>query len=56
MKYIWLLMPCLIAIAVPIYNAIEPKLMGFPLFFWFQLGLIPASSIFIFLAYLGDKQ
>jgi hypothetical protein len=56
MKYVWLIIPCLIAIAVPIYNSVEPKLAGFPLFFCLQLGLIPVSSIFILLAYLWDKQ
>lgn len=56
MKYIWLLIPCIAAIATPLYNAIEPKLFGIPLFFWFQLGLIPVSSLFILMAYFGDEQ
>jgi hypothetical protein len=56
MKYLWLLIPCIWAIATPLYNAIEPKLFGMPFFFWFQLGLIPVSSLFILLTYLGDKR
>ena len=56
MKYIWLLIPCIIAVATPFYNAIDPKLAGIPLFFWFQLVMVPLSAFFIFLAYRGDKQ
>jgi hypothetical protein len=56
MKYLLLLIPCLLAIAVPLYNAIEPKAFGFPFFFWFQLLLIPVSSLFILFAFLGDKE
>jgi hypothetical protein len=55
-KYLWLIIPCLIAVAVPFYNTIEPKLSGVPFFFWFQLGLIPVSAFFIFLAYIGDRS
>jgi hypothetical protein len=56
MRYLWLLIPCILAIAVPLYNMIDPKLFGIPFFFWFQLALIPFSSLFILLFYLGDKQ
>jgi hypothetical protein len=56
MKYLWLLIPCILAIAVPLYNTIEPRLFGIPFFFWLQLVLIPLSSLFILFAYLGDKK
>src|SRR5205809_310495 len=38
MKYVYLIIPCVIALATPLYNSIEPRLFGFPFFFWFQLG------------------
>jgi hypothetical protein len=50
MKYILLIVPCLIALATPFYNSIEPSLAGIPFFYWFQLVLIPISAICIFLA------
>ena len=50
MRYLLLLIPCLAAIATPWYNMIEPRLFGFPFFYWFTLALIPISSLFIYLA------
>ncbi len=50
MKYIMLLIPCVLALATPFYNSIEPTLFGFPFFYWFNLLLVPVSVIFIFAA------
>lgn len=52
MRYILLLIPCVLALAVPFYNVIEPRAFGFPFFFWFNLVLIPISMVFI---YAADK-
>jgi hypothetical protein len=49
-KYIMLLIPCVLALATPFYNSIEPTLFGFPFFYWFNLLLVPVSVIFIFAA------
>jgi hypothetical protein len=56
LKYLLLIIPCVAALAVPFYNAIEPKLFGIPFFFWSQLVLVPVSALFILAAYLGEKQ
>ncbi len=57
MKYILLLIPCVAALAVPLYNSVEPQLFGFPLFYWFNLLLIPVSMLFIYAAdKVGDPQ
>ena len=50
MKYILLLIPCLLAVATPFYNSIEPQLFGFPFFYWFNLLLVPISVLFIYAA------
>jgi hypothetical protein len=50
MKYILLFAPCVIALAAPLYNAIDPALAGVPLFYWLQLLLIPVSAVCIYLA------
>lgn len=47
MKLLLLLVPCLLALWVPLYNSVEPALFGIPFFFWFQLALIPVSALMI---------
>ena len=54
MKYLLLLIPCVLALWVPFYNTTEPQLFGFPLFYWFQMVMIPISAGFIYFAYRGD--
>ncbi|GAA3845887.1 hypothetical protein GCM10022226_81650 [Sphaerisporangium flaviroseum] len=37
----WLLLvPIVIPLLTPLYNAEEPRLFGFPLFYWLQLAFI----------------
>jgi hypothetical protein len=50
MKYILLLIPCVAALATPFYNSVEPRLVGLPFFYWFNLVLIPVSVAFIYAA------
>ena len=50
MKYLLLGVPCLLAIAVPLFNMRAPDLIGIPFFYWFQLLLVPVSAIAIFAA------
>jgi hypothetical protein len=53
----WLL---IIPIAVPLisalFNAIEPKLFGFPLFYWLQLAFIGLGVITTTLVYQMTKR
>ena len=56
MKWLFLILPCVAALSVPVYNTIEPKLWGIPAFFWIQLLLVPLSAVFILLAHLGAKK
>ena len=48
MKYLLLLIVCMIALWVPLYNFTEPMLFGVPFFYWFQLLLVPVSALAIF--------
>ncbi len=50
MKYLLLLIPCIACLWMPLYNGIEPRLAGIPLFYWFLMLMIPVSSVFIWLA------
>jgi hypothetical protein len=56
MKYLILILPALISLCVPFYNVIEPRLFGFPFFYWLLLVLIPLSSLLTFLVYKGEKR
>jgi hypothetical protein len=56
MRYILLLIPCGLALAVPLYNNVEPRLFGFPFFYWYLLLLIPVSALFILAAYKGETR
>ena len=48
MKYLLLLIVCVVALWVPLYNLTEPTLFGVPFFYWFQLLLVPVSALAIF--------
>jgi hypothetical protein len=50
MKYVLLLIPCLLAVWVPLFNRIDPTLFDIPFFYWSLLVLIPVSSVFIWVA------
>jgi hypothetical protein len=55
MRFVWLLLPCVLVLAVSLYNATEPALAGIPLFFWAQLAVVPLSSLCIWLAWRGKR-
>jgi hypothetical protein len=50
MKYLWLGLPCLLAVWAPLYNRVEPEIFGIPFFYWFQLLLVPFSAFAIYFA------
>ena len=50
MKFLLLLVPCLLALWVPLYNSVPPVLFGIPFFYWFQLVLVPISALAILAA------
>jgi hypothetical protein len=50
MKFVLLLVPCVLALWVPLYNSIPPVLFGIPFFYWFQLVLVPISALAILAA------
>jgi hypothetical protein len=37
---------------VPIFARTEPKLGGFPFFYWYQLILVPVTSLLCWICYL----
>ena len=45
---------------VPLYDSEDPTLLGFPFYFWFQLGMIPVAVVLTVIAYYlakaGDRE
>ena len=39
-----LLLPVVGLLAVPLYDRLEPRLWGFPFFYWYQLAWIPVTA------------
>jgi hypothetical protein len=57
MKSLLLAAPCILAVLTPLYNHFDPALFGIPLFYWFQLLLIPVSALAIWAAdYIGKAR
>ncbi|HLH11151.1 MAG TPA: DUF3311 domain-containing protein [Methylovirgula sp.] len=56
MKYLVLMLPSAISLCVPFYNVTEPRLFGFPFFYWFLLVLIPLSSLLTLIVYRIEKR
>ncbi|MDQ0474032.1 DUF3311 domain-containing protein [Labrys wisconsinensis] len=50
MKYVFLIIPCILCLWVPLYNRLEPTLWSIPFFYWFLLVLVPVSALFIWIA------
>lgn len=40
-----LVLPCLTAMAVPLYARAEPRLAGVPFFYWYQFGCLVVTVL-----------
>jgi hypothetical protein len=51
-SFYWLLViPVLGTLIPPIYNFEDPKLIGIPFFYWYQLAWVPLSVVISTLVY-----
>ena len=55
MKCLLLFVPCVLALAVPLYNRDEPRLLGFPFFCWALFALVLVSSLSIYAVFRIDR-
>ncbi len=55
LKALLLLVPCALALAVPLYNSDAPRLFGFPFFYWSLFALVPVSALFIYAVFRIDR-
>jgi Protein of unknown function (DUF3311) len=51
--WLWLilLIPYVGLLWVPFYNHVEPRLFGFPFFYWYQLLWVPISALLTWIVY-----
>jgi hypothetical protein len=54
-SWLWLLLliPYVGLLWVPFYNHVEPRLFGFPFFYWYQLLWVPISALLTWIVYRG---
>ena len=46
-RYLLLLLPFVAYLYPGWYDRIEPRLFGFPFFYWYQLLMVPVTSLLI---------
>jgi len=61
MSQMWwrvLLLVPLLVLVTPLYNSDEPRVWGFPLFYWVQLLFVPLGVLCVAVVYLkaGDRR
>jgi hypothetical protein len=56
-RRLWLLLlPFVATLAVPLYDAREPYLLGFPFFYWYLFAWIPLASLLTFIVHRGVRR
>jgi len=51
-----LLLPVVLALAVPLYDQEDPTLFGIPFFYWFQLAIIPVGVACTTIVYRAGRR
>ncbi len=55
MKLLLLFVPCVLALAAPLYNLDDPRLFGVPFLYWSLFALVPLSAVAIYGAFRIDR-
>jgi hypothetical protein len=56
-RWHWLLwVPLVLPLMTPVYNRIEPRLLGVPFFYWYQLALVGVDIAVITAVYQATKD
>lgn len=53
--YVLLLLPFVGVLFPPLYNRLEPSLLGLPFFYWYQLAWVIVSSLLTAVVYLATR-
>lgn len=51
-----LLLVPLLVLVTPVYNRIEPRVLGFPFFYWYQFLWVPIGVICTSIVYLMTRD
>jgi len=54
--YLWIVVPFVALLWVPLYNRIEPTLFGIPFFYWYQAAGTILGALCIVPVYLFKKR
>ena len=54
--YLWIVVPFIALLWVPIFNRIEPTLFGIPFFYWYQAAGTILGALCIVPVYLFKKR
>lgn len=49
--YLLLALPFLALLYPPLYATDDPRLFGFPFFYWYQLAWVPGTALLTFIVY-----
>jgi len=56
-RWYWLLLvPIVVPLLTFLYNGLEPRLFGFPLFYWLQLAFVLLGSACCWIVYTRTKS
>jgi hypothetical protein len=56
-RWYWLLLvPVVVPLLTFLYNDLEPRLFGFPLFYWLQLAFVPMGVLCTFVVYRKTRS
>jgi hypothetical protein len=55
-KWNLLLLVPLLVLVTPLYNGDEPRLFGFPFFYWLQFLFIPLGAVCVAVVYVKTKN
>jgi hypothetical protein len=56
-RWYWLLLvPIVVPLLTFLYNSLEPRLFGFPLFYWLQLSFVLLGSVCCWIVYVRTKS
>lgn len=57
-RWNWLLLVPLLVLVTPLFNRDEPRVFGFPAFYWVQFLFIPLGVVCVAVVYLttGDRR
>ena len=54
--YSLLVLQWVLALCVPLYNTSEPRLLGIPFFYWYQLAMVLVCAVLTVIVYLATER